>query len=56
MSLKKYTDRELLNALDMHQKEYGTPPTYEDLENNPRYPSHKPYIDRWEVWRMLKNY
>jgi len=47
VSLKKYTDRELLDALEMYKKEYGTPPTYKDLENNPRYPSHKPYIDRW---------
>lgn len=47
VSLKTYTDEELLYALYMYKEEYGTPPTYEDLENNPNYPSHKPYIDRW---------
>lgn len=47
----KYTAKELLEFLGKFEKEEGRSPRAEDFINNPKYPSIRPYIDRFGSWQ-----
>lgn len=44
----------LLEFLRYFNKKEGRPPKEEDFTNNPKYPSIRPYIDRFGRWNAAK--